>query len=126
MRVGHEWPARLTQPGLRIIRALVGQEGCLMSEVNPELVDHLRSMARRGATVSQMLRDLVRRAGPEPLHPLDLVKYVRASFGLGLREASPIGGWSVEGNGYLSDAQLDELVDPEVRVHRPEWDRAAC
>ena len=83
---------------------------------------YLRSLARRGATASQVLRALKGRLAKEP-HKLVLLKYMRESFALTLQEASPIAGWSAAGNGDLSDAQIDDFVGPEMRRHQAEWDR---
>jgi hypothetical protein len=94
-----------------------------MEELDPTIVAHLQALARGGATASQMLRYLFRKFAPEAPHKITLIKYMRKAFDLTLQEASPIAGWSADGTGDLSDAQVDELVVPEIRDHEQEWDR---
>jgi hypothetical protein len=94
-----------------------------MDELNQAVILYLRSLARSGASASQLLRALASKLAPEDTHKLTLIKYMRESFGLTLQEASPIAGWSPDGTGELGDADLDAFVGPDIRRHRPEWDR---
>ena len=94
-----------------------------MAELDETSVIHLRTMARDGATASEMLRSLICQFAPKELHQLTLIKYMRESFGLTLQEASPISGWSANGQGELSDSQLDAFLVPEIQAHQHEWDQ---
>lgn len=94
-----------------------------MEQLDQECIAHLQAMAKGGAKVSQVLRYLRRRFAPEEPHKITLIQYLRQAFDLSLQEASPIAGWSADGTGELSDAQLDALVGPAVRDHQAEWDR---
>jgi hypothetical protein len=94
-----------------------------MEELDQAVVLYLRSLARKGASASQLLRALKSKLAPEGPHKLTLLKCMRESFGLTLPEASPIAGWSADGTGELADKDDDAFVGPEIRRRRPEWDR---
>jgi hypothetical protein len=93
-----------------------------MEEINPIIVQHLRDMARRRDSASQILRELIQRLSPEEPHIVTLMKYMRKAFSLSLQQVSPVAGWSPDGTGELQDAQLDKLVMPEILKNRPQWD----
>jgi hypothetical protein len=93
-----------------------------MEHLHPEIIDQLRAMARNGDSVPHMLQQLARRLGPQTPSVLTLAKYLRAAFGLSLLDVKPLGGWSADGTGELSDSQVSELILPEIMRHRREWD----
>ena len=93
-----------------------------METITSALLAHLRVMAKRGDTASQMLREIMRTYAPATPHNLPLIKCLREAFGLSLREASPIGGWAPDGSGELSDSRLDELIMPDIAKNRPVWE----
>ena len=93
-----------------------------MKRLHSDLIERLRAMARDGETVPLMLQELARRLGPATPSVLTLAKYLRAAFGLSLLDVKPVGGWSPDGNGELSDAQVGEWIMPEIMKHRSEWD----
>src|SRR5260370_30510465 len=93
-----------------------------MQPLNQALIRDLHDMARRGATVPQMLRAVLDRTAPEPPPTIVLIKYLREAFGLTLRQASPAGGWMPDNAGELSDAQLNDLLMPEIMNNRSTWD----
>ncbi len=93
-----------------------------MDELNPAVVHRLRDMARHGASVPQMLREILRSLAPERPHAVTVIKYIRDAFRLSLAQAKPIAGWFRDGTGDLQDAQLDELVMPEILKNRQKWD----
>ena len=98
-----------------------------MDKFDQALLIHLRSMAREGATASQILRYSLREFAPQKPHTIALLKLMRAAFSLSLSEAKPVAGWYGVEEGGLTDEQLDGFVDPEIRRHRSEWDPArAC
>src|SRR5436190_16350874 len=92
-----------------------------MEHVDPAVVHRLRELAQDGRPVPELLREVARRLSPQVLHPLTLAKYMREAFGLSLLEVKPIGGWSWEGRGELSDDQLNDLVMPSIVAHRDRW-----
>ena len=93
-----------------------------MEELNPTLLADLRSMARRGTSPAQMLRELAPQVAQEPPLKFTLIRYLRAAFGLSLQQASPVGGWAADGSGELTDANLDTFLAPEIARNRPAWD----
>ena len=95
-----------------------------MEEFDQKTVAHLRSMARGGATASQMLRHVLRAFAPAEPHKIALIRLMRSTFALSLSEAKPIGGWYKPDEGELSDSQLDAFLDPDIRRHQREWDQA--
>jgi len=95
-----------------------------MDEFDQAAVHRLRSLARAGATTSQMLRQVLHECAPTVLHKIPIIQLMREAFALSIKEAAPVVGWCGVGEGELSDAQLDEFVDPEIRRHRSEWDQA--
>jgi hypothetical protein len=85
-----------------------------MFGTRPEIVDELRQMAGQQAAPSAMLRVLVARTWPaREVGPVDrnlLVQYFCEAFGLEDGQAYPIFGWSPDGDGRLTDADLDVLL----------------
>jgi hypothetical protein len=94
-----------------------------MEELDQGVVQYLRTLARNGASASELLRALGSRLAPAEPHKLTVLKYMRESFGLTLQEASPVAGWSADGTGELGDRDIDAFVGPDIRRRRPEWDR---
>jgi hypothetical protein len=93
-----------------------------MESMKQALLDQMRTMARQGATVPDMLHELIRHHVSEPCHTVTLIQYLRAAFGLSLQQAAPLGGWLPDRAGELSDAALDELILPEIMSNRSRWD----
>jgi hypothetical protein len=56
-------------------------------------------------------------------HELTLANHLRQAFGLTLVQVKAIAGWYPGGKGEVSDAQLHELIMPEIIKNRQEWDR---
>jgi hypothetical protein len=92
-----------------------------MEPLNVELVQRLRTLARNGSTPSQIARELFRHVDLDPHPRLTALKYLREAFALSLRQVSPVGGWSADGTGELTDAQLDVLLQPEIEQMRAQW-----
>src|SRR5579872_3037492 len=93
-----------------------------MEPLNSEIVQRLRIMARSGNTPSQIARELFRQIDSQPHPRLTALKYLREAFALSLRQVNPLGGWSADGTGELTDAQLDALLQPEMEQTRAQWD----
>jgi hypothetical protein len=93
-----------------------------MEPLKPEILQRLRNLARSGSTPSQIARELFRQLDSQ-LHPqLTALKYLREAFCLSLRQVNPLGGWSADGTGELTDAQLDALLQPAMEQARAQWD----
>jgi hypothetical protein len=93
-----------------------------MEDIDPTIVQRLRSLAQEGRTVPELLRDIPTKLSPAKVHTLLLAKYMREAFGLSLLDVKPIGGWAFGGTGELSDARLNELMLPAVNAKRPWWE----
>src|SRR5687768_14063456 len=93
-----------------------------MIELSPEIIDKLRLMASAGATVSQLLRETIRRMPSNQQGTLYLVKYFREAFHLSLRSVAPIGGWDESGKGEITDERIEELLRPEMQQTRELWE----
>jgi pimeloyl-ACP methyl ester carboxylesterase len=87
------------------------------------LVLELRARARHGENITTSLRWLHDQAGSE-LRTLDLIRIVRQAFGLTIRDAKPIAGWSPKGDSELNDEALNALVQPRIEACRAHWDSA--
>lgn len=86
-----------------------------MKPLNEHLLDSLRSLARRGASPSQMLRALISSLEPDTPDRQTLVRYFTEAFGFTEGQAYPIFGWSPAGTGPLSDSDLDYLLSKRIR-----------
>ena len=92
-----------------------------MKGVSASLVEELRRNASQGASVPDLLRLLHGRLGHEATYGTTLAKYFMAAFELPLRTVSPIGGWSPDSTGEISDARIQELIYPEIMHKKPLW-----
>jgi hypothetical protein len=92
-----------------------------MKAVSGTLVQEMRRNASRGASVPDLLRLLLERLGREAAYGATLAKYFMVAFDLPLRSVSPIGGWSPDSTGEISDARIQELISPEMMQRRPLW-----
>jgi hypothetical protein len=93
-----------------------------MTEVNRDVICHLRDMARQGDSVGAMFNVLKKSLGSEA-HIVTIIDYMRSAFFLTLSEAKPIAALSrTEQREVVDEAFLHELVMPEINKHRAEWD----
>jgi hypothetical protein len=92
-----------------------------MTEINKDIVGQIKVLARKGASPSRILHQLVELVPPGPAQKVALIKYMRAAFGLTLEQASPIAGWSTDGTGELKDTRLDELIAPAILDAKAHW-----
>jgi len=92
-----------------------------MKGVSDTLVEELRCNASQGAKVPDLLRLLHERLGREAAYGTMLAKYFMAAFDLPLRSVSPIGGWTPDSTGEMSDARIQELIYPEIMQKKDVW-----
>jgi hypothetical protein len=93
-----------------------------MEYIDPAIVNRIRLLVQEGRTVPELLRDISTRLSLAKLHPLLLAKYMREAFGLSLIDVKAIGGWSLEGDGELSDDRLNELMMPAIVSNKVKWE----
>jgi hypothetical protein len=88
-----------------------------------DLVEMLRTLARRGEQPAGMLRALARQLGPETADRPLLMRYFSEAFCFADGQGYKIFSWFPDGSGALSDAALDSLLRPRIDATRSEWDR---
>jgi hypothetical protein len=88
-----------------------------------DLVDMLRSMARRGEQPSVMLRAMAAQLEPETADRPLLVRYFSTAFCFTEGQAYKIFGWFPDGTGALSDSGIDRLLFKRIEEARTEWDK---
>jgi hypothetical protein len=94
-----------------------------MDSLDPELVDRLRAMARRGDTPSAMLRAAISHLSPAAVDRLLLVSYFSAAFSFRDGQGHPIFGWFPDGSGELKDPDIDRIMSRRIRQTQPAWDK---
>ncbi len=94
-----------------------------MKGLQDDVIRELRQNASEGASVADLLRLILDRLGPEEAYGTTLVRYFMVAFQLPLRVVSPIGGWSSESGGEVTDARIQELIHPEILQRKCLWDR---
>jgi hypothetical protein len=90
-----------------------------------DLIETLRSMARRGDNPSAMLHAIVAVLGPGAAHRPVLVRYFSEAFCFREGQACKIFGWFPDGTGTLKDSDLDSLLSGRIQETRAEWDQRA-
>jgi hypothetical protein len=89
-----------------------------------DLVERLRSMARKEEKPSTMLRKVVTELGAEAADRPLLVRYVSTAFCFTEGQAYKIFGWFPDGTGALKDSDLDDLLFHRIQEARAEWDKS--
>ncbi len=92
--------------------------------VRSDLVEMLRSMARRGEQPSVMLGALVAQLGPETADRPLLVRYFSTAFCFTEGQGYKIFGWFPDGSGRVKDPGIDSLLFKRIQEIRGEWDKA--
>lgn len=95
-----------------------------MMSLRLDLVEKLRSKARRGERPSAMLREVVAELGPEGADRPLLVQYFSTAFCFTEGQAYKIFGWFPDGTGALKDSDLDDLLFHRIQETRAEWDKS--
>src|ERR1700722_9479428 len=92
-----------------------------MISLRNDLLDMLRSMARKGAQPSAMLRTMVAQLGSEAADRPLLVRYFSTAFCFTEGQAYKIFGWSPDDSGALKDSDIDNLLCKRIDETRSEW-----
>ena len=93
-----------------------------MNTVDPNDVRKLREMARRGASVAAMYRQLKGRLG-SGAHILYILNCFRDAFSMSLAEAKPLVAFTRTADREIDDEDtLNRLVMLEIEKHRNDWD----
>jgi hypothetical protein len=88
-----------------------------------DLIDMLRSMARRGEQPSAMLRAIVAELGAETADRPLIVRYFSTAFCFSEGQGYKIFGWFPDGTGALSDSDIDSLLSKRIQETRTAWDK---
>src|SRR5437667_12569166 len=94
-----------------------------MTGLSDVVVQELRRSASDGVSVPDLLRLLIKRLGPESAYGTTLARYFMTAFQLPLQAVAPIGGWSPDSIGEISDGKIQELLHPEILRQRRIWER---
>jgi hypothetical protein len=95
-----------------------------MISLRLDLVEKLRSMARRGEQPSTMLREVVAELGPKTADRPLLVRYFSTAFCFTEGQGYKIFGWFPDGTGALKDSGIDSLLFKRIQETRAEWDKS--
>jgi hypothetical protein len=87
-----------------------------------ELIEMLRSMARRGEQPSVMLRAVIAEMEDETADRPVLVRYFSTAFCFSEGEGYKIFSWFPDGTGALSDSGIDTLLFKRIQETRAAWD----
>lgn len=90
--------------------------------LDPDLVEKLRQMAREGTSVCDMIVAISDHLQMGNDFRLPVVMHLRAAFGLGISELSPVGAWSFFPGGTWSREKVEADVMPLILRNRQMWD----
>jgi hypothetical protein len=93
-----------------------------MISLRLDLIEMLRSMARRGEKPSTMLREVVAELLPETADRPLLVRYFSTAFCFTEGQGYKIFGWFPDGTGALKDSGIDSLLFERIQETRAKWD----
>jgi hypothetical protein len=94
-----------------------------MLRLHNDLIETLRTMARRGDKPSAMLHAIVAVLGPEAADRPVLVRYFTEAFCFQEGQGYKIFGWFPDGTGALKDSDVDGLLGGRIQETRAEWDK---
>ena len=92
-------------------------------QVREDIIDELRQIANSGGTVASMVRLICFRLQIEKDVRLLVFLYLRTAFFITLAEAAYVGGWTVIGDGKLSDDDIERMLSPAIERERPRWEK---
>ncbi len=93
-----------------------------MIRLRRDVVEMLRSRARRGEQPSGLLRAVVAELGAEEADRPHLVRYFSTAFCFTEGQAYKIFSWFPDGTGALQDKDIDNLLFKRIQETRPSWD----
>jgi hypothetical protein len=89
---------------------------------DPEVIEELREMARRGSSVCDMVVYLASK--PDIGLTRQLVgSYLRAAFELSIGETAGVYGWSYFPGGTWTQEMVEARVMPAILAAREKWDK---
>ena len=91
--------------------------------IRSDLVEMLRSMARRMEQPSVMLRAIVAQLGAEAADRPLLVRYFSTAFCFAEGQGYKIFSWFPDGTGALKDSGIDRLLFQKIQETKSEWDK---
>jgi hypothetical protein len=86
-------------------------------EIKADLIDNLRAMALRGATVRELVDEIVERLDIDYDPLLPVLRYFTRAFCLPLLTVLPIREWL----GTDDDEEIDRLILPAIERARATW-----
>lgn len=96
--------------------------GLPVNQPDPALIARLRSMAKLGTTINELVGEVRRHLGTEDGLALVVDRYFCAAFRLPLGEVRPIEGSECLGRSVYSCDEIDRLMLPRIEAARPLWD----
>jgi hypothetical protein len=94
-----------------------------MISLRRDLVEMLRSMARKREQPSTMLRAVVAELGAETADRPLLVRYFSIAFCFTEGQGYKIFGWFPDGTGALNDSGINALLTERILETQTEWDQ---
>src|SRR5438105_4041915 len=92
-----------------------------MQTINLSLVRQMRKMALEGRPASCILKELYAHLPANQRNLIGVMEHFKKAFCLSLHEVKPIAGWELDGTGEIQNDRLDELLEPALAKHQPEW-----
>jgi len=84
-----------------------------MEEIeHPEVLEKLREKIRKGESVVEAMRFLIKYLKLGPESRLIVIIYFRTAFGMELRDASQLGAWEFFDGGSWSDEAIITAITP--------------
>jgi hypothetical protein len=95
-----------------------------MIYLRSDLIEILRSLARKGEQPSIMLRALIAQLGQETAERPLLVRFFSTAFCFTEGQGYKIFGWFPDSTGALNDSGIDSLLFKRIQETRAEWDKS--
>jgi hypothetical protein len=92
-----------------------------MANLDDKVIFELRTLATGGARVFELLQFLESRLGDDAAYGSTVAKYFMSAFHLPLRAVAPIGGWSPDSQGSVSDQAMIEALHPLMLETKSQW-----
>ncbi len=86
-------------------------------ELNVELLQELRHLAERGATVRELVTAIQSGLGLAPDALIPVLWYLTSAFNLSLREVLPVREWL----GTDNDEEINAIILPAIEHAKQKW-----